>query len=423
MSSPLVQYGAQTPDQVIAAMKDMTANEKYEHVLRFSGSVESGMLSIEGWVEKIWKRIEEDKRIWKDKHPTFYDLEQEFPAVRALISETKRARDRVQEAKAVIQKQWGMDVGLNLESKSSYELAALRKVARAGISYPDSIIMGQHAVLQRLSNPRKGISQALLPCPSDWFKVSTLVFPAKPIDPQLLTRLGLIIEDEKLFRASQSIGTIEDSALSPSSNKPLRVATAGLPSDEPVAEEPTNPEQTMIPDQGAHEAEAHTPEHITPPPAPRRRDSSSQTAVNSAKPSLPRDAKRPRPTEGEEKSTTRLIKRVRTKAAVCACKGPSDDWFEEVEGAIVRYDFVSGLYDFASWLYLAAPVFYAAWTICVDHIGHLLQHLGISPADDQREAMEILSEAWSRRYDFLIYRAEQPDLFRMRRTADGRDCD
>lgn len=62
MSSLLTQYEERTLAHVLASMKDMTLEEKYEHVARFAENIEAGMLSMRERIEKTWNmmRAEQD---------------------------------------------------------------------------------------------------------------------------------------------------------------------------------------------------------------------------------------------------------------------------------------------------------------------------------------------------------------------------
>jgi hypothetical protein len=387
MSSVLAHYQTQTSEEVIASLAGLTAQEKYEQVVRFAAAVENTMLNVGEWVERIWGHMKEDEAAWRPHHESFEDLEKEFPAVRALITEAKRERNRLEEARVTIIRQWGVDTVLDLDKKSLHELRSLRKVAAQGLSYEDAVLMGQHAVLERVTNPGRGISKSLLPSASDWTKVAKGAFPAVPVDPALLRKLHLVLQEGQLFRMSDEM--VQELEVPP--GKILSPGPSTIESVSPAVDPTTSSAPRGI-------LSLSTPPNLIP------------ASREPPRLTLPRAAKRPRPA-GDEETETLPAKRPRSND-VCSCRGPSKDWLDEAEGGMIQYDYASGLY-------LAAPVFYASWSLCAEHLDHLLQHLGMFPVNDKSEAMAILRQAWARRYDYLIFKAEEPDLFQ----ASGGDED
>lgn len=88
----------------------------------------------------------------------------------------------------------------------------------------------------------------------------------------------------------------------------------------------------------------------------------------------------------------------------CGCGGPNERWLEHAEGATMQDDHREGLI-------LAGGIFYGNWTICLFHLAHVCQHLGLFPFDDYQDGIEAVNQAWDRRYDYDDVKAENPDLF------------
>jgi sensor histidine kinase YesM len=68
-------------------------------------------------------------------------------------------------------------------------------------------------------------------------------------------------------------------------------------------------------------------------------------------------------------------------------------------------------------------MFYAFWSLCVEHLNHLLQHLRMFSINDKSEIMTILRQTWTRRYDYLIFKAKKSNLFQISESDENDDDD
>jgi hypothetical protein len=160
----------------------------------------SGLIEFATHLEPLWDYIEADKEAWSTRHSSFKQLARQYKDLRDGILSVKRKRNRDQEVRMAIEKWWGKEALDWLDQPTHHVLKAVRKCCTRGISFNDARVMIVKRVLYRVLEPRRGISNSLVPVGSDWEAVAQGSEDNEPIDDEVLAVLGFACVNGRLFR-------------------------------------------------------------------------------------------------------------------------------------------------------------------------------------------------------------------------------
>ena len=102
-----------------------------------------------------------------------------------------------------------------------------------------------------------------------------------------------------------------------------------------------------------------------------------------------------------EQSSERLAKKL-----ACECDESNETWVEYAEAMTMQDSYNESFI-------LIEEVFYENWTLCVFHISHILQHLGLFSVNNYDDGMKALNQAWARKYDYENFKLANLDLFQI----------
>jgi hypothetical protein len=218
--------------------------------------------------------------------------------------------------------------------------------------------MSQHVILEKVTNSEREISKFFFSSTFDWIKMTKEAFFIILVNLALLRKLHLVLQKEQLFKISNEM------------MQELKISLKKILSSKSFTIE------FMF----------FVVDSIT---SFISRDILSLfTLLNfisasreSSRLILSRAIKKSRSAEDEETKIL-SIKRSRSND-VCSCRSSFKNWLNEIEDEMIQYDYVSELY-------LTASMFYAFWSLCVEHLNHLLQHLRMFSINDKSEIMMIL---------------------------------
>jgi hypothetical protein len=363
----------------------------------------------------LWDWIRDDAEAWGPHHKTFEEFEALYPAIPSMILTYQRVRNRTAEARKALLAGWPT-CGYYILRYPVHILAPMRRCMVAGLTFEDCLLMVVRAVIDRVSNPRRGVSSQLSPTPDDWNRVADGKYQPIPYKPAVLRSMGYEWKDSMLLSVTpvplsggpavlpDQATQAGDNAGEGSSKQAVQKSSsapaddAGEGSSEKVGAAPTI--KVTNKDKGKQREVRVTPERkdglLTPQATP---------------------AKRKAETEASEEEGHKRIKLPVTPQP-CECVGATDGWKADLRALDEAR---APLPNFAAFLMLS-PVWYSSWTLCQRHFQVLARCLALRVVDEEQLSVRM-GGCWARRWNIEELINSHPDWFQAYMVAGVQDDD